>query len=130
MNHTRLSQRIAEFRKAVQRLEAACRQPKDEFIRDSVIQRFEFCYELAWKMLKLRLAEEDIDVRSPKATLQAALEMGLIDDGNAWTELHRVRNLTTHTYDESLAEEVYTFVCRIGLPLLQRLAQAAETWKR
>ncbi len=130
MNLDRLQQRIADFQKAVKRLEEACQQEKNDFIRDSVIQRFEFCYELAWKMLRLKLLQEDIDTRSPKATLQAALELGLIEDGNSWTELHRMRNLTTHTYDESLAEEVYSFVCQVGLPLLEQLAMRADTWKR
>jgi hypothetical protein len=40
-----------------------------------------------------------------------------------------MRNLTTHTYDETLAEEVHTFVCQPGLPLLQQLAHQAETWR-
>lgn len=130
MNGERFQQRIEGFQKAVERLEEACMQKKNEFIRDSVIQRFEFCYELAWKMLKLKLLQEDIDTRSPKATLQAALEVGLIEDGNGWTELHRMRNLTTHTYDESLAEEVYAFVCQSGLSLLKQLVDRAETWKQ
>ncbi len=130
MNLERFHQRIEDFQKAVRRLDEACQQEKNDFIRDAVIQRFEFCYELAWKMLRLKLLQEDIDTRSPKATLQAALEQGLIEDGNAWTELHRMRNLTTHTYDESLAEDVYSFVCQVGLPLLQRLSSQAERWKR
>lgn len=129
MNQERLHRRIEDFQQAVRRLADACHQERNEFIRDSVIQRFEFCYELAWKMLKLKLAQEDIDVQSPKGTLQAALELGLIEDGNAWTELHRMRNLTTHTYDESLAEAVYTFVCQNGLKLFQQLAHKAEAWK-
>ncbi|MFN7504251.1 MAG: nucleotidyltransferase substrate binding protein, partial [Limnobacter sp.] len=55
MNMERLNERSADFIKASQRLTEACAQPVDSFIRDSVIQRFEFCWELAWKTLKLRL---------------------------------------------------------------------------
>ena len=52
----RFQQRKADFQKAVSLLEEACAQPENSFLRDSIIQRFEFCWELAWKMLKLRLA--------------------------------------------------------------------------
>nr|WP_306799176.1 nucleotidyltransferase substrate binding protein [Alcanivorax quisquiliarum] len=40
------------FKKVVSRLEEAIRQEKNDFIRDSVIQRFEFSIELAWKTAK------------------------------------------------------------------------------
>lgn len=129
MNQERLRQRSEDYQKAVRRLQDAFRQEKNEFIRDSVIQRFEFCYELVWKTLKLKLEQEDIDACSPKETLRAALELGLIEDGNAWTKLHRKRYVTSQTYDEALAEEVYTFVCQTGLPLLQQLAHQTETWR-
>jgi len=39
---------LDEFERAIQRLDEALSQPKDEFIRDSVIQRFEFTFELSW----------------------------------------------------------------------------------
>ena len=40
---------LDEYSKAVERLAEAISQNKNEFIRDSVILRFEFCIELAWK---------------------------------------------------------------------------------
>jgi len=43
---------LTTFEKALLSLEKALEQPKNEFIRDSVIQRFEYTYELAWKMLR------------------------------------------------------------------------------
>ena len=126
---SRLQQRAEIFRRAFERLRDACAQPEDEFVRDAVIQRFEFCYELAWKLLKERLSREDIEARSPKATLEEALKAGLVGDGETWTELHRMRNLTSHTYDEKLARKVYDFVCRQGLKLFGQLAEDADTWK-
>ncbi|RMH54251.1 MAG: nucleotidyltransferase, partial [Candidatus Hydrogenedentota bacterium] len=36
-------------------IERARRVPEDEEVRDAVIQRFEYSFELAWKMLKRRL---------------------------------------------------------------------------
>ena len=52
MDNERLRERITDYLRALTQLEKAASQPKDEFLRDSVIQRFEFTHELAWKMLR------------------------------------------------------------------------------
>ncbi|BCG46840.1 Protein of unknown function DUF86, Caur_2869 group [Citrifermentans bremense] len=129
MDIERLGERISDYLKALGQLEKATGQPKDEFVRDSVIQRFEFTHELAWKMLKLRLEQEDIFAKTPRETMQASLEAGFIEDGNAWTDLQKIRNMTSHTYNEELAEEVYAFVVGEGVYLFQQLAQKALLWK-
>ena len=130
IDEERLEERIAEYLRALNRLMSAVQKPKDEFLRDSVIQRFEFTYELAWKMLKLRLEAEALMPRTPKETLQEALQAGFIEDGNAWSELQKKRNLTSHTYDEELAEEVYAFVAGQGMWLFAQLAEKAAEWRR
>lgn len=128
MNQARLRQRIDDFRQAVFRLKEACEQPENAFIRDSVIQRFEFSYELGWKMLKLKLQEQGIEAQGPKSVLEQALAIGLIEDGNLWSELHHMRNLTSHTYDEALARKVYEFIRQEGLDLLQALSEETQQW--
>jgi hypothetical protein len=55
MSTERFRQRANDLRRAVARLVETCEQPFNPFVRDSAIQRFEFCWELAWKALKLRL---------------------------------------------------------------------------
>ena len=129
MDPQRLNERIAYFLKGVHQLERAVAQPFDEFVRDAVIQRFKFCYELAWKMLKLRLEQEGIDAHTPRQALREALQAGLVDDGNLWSEIQRYRNLTSHTYDERLAEEVYAFIVEKALLRFQALAREAEAWQ-
>ena len=128
MNTSRLHERIGEYVQAVSRLEDALRQPKNEFIRDAVIQRFEFCFELAWKMLRLKLQDEGLAVNTPRETLQQALTAGMLADGNGWSAMQKMRNLTSHTYDESLAEQVYVYVAQPGTLLLRQLAKKATTW--
>ncbi len=128
MDRQRLHERCADYEKALNQLAKALKQPRDEYLRDSVIQRFEITYELAWKMLKLCLEAEGISVRTPRETLQEALQAGFITDGNAWSDLQKMRNLTSHTYDESLAEQVYDFVAQQGLALFQQLSHAVGQW--
>jgi len=128
MNPERLRQKVQTFQKAVERLEDACRQPENEFIRDSVIQRFEFCHELAWKMLKARLELEGMEANTPRQVIEQSVTARFIQDGNRWTELQRMRNLTSHTYDEALAGKVYGFVCREGLELFRALREESSRW--
>jgi nucleotidyltransferase substrate binding protein (TIGR01987 family) len=129
MDIERLNERIADFLKGVHQLERAVAEPFTEFTRDATIQRFEFCYELAWKMLKLKLEQEGISVLTPRQALREALQAALIEDGNVWSEIQRYRNLTCHTYDEKLADEVYAFISQQALVRFQALAREAETWK-
>lgn len=124
----RLNERKADFLNSVLRLREACEQPETAFMRDSLIQRFEFCWELAWKLLQLRLLSLGIDTKNPRDTWQEALKAGLIKNAQAWTELQRMRNLTSHTYDEKLAKAVYLHVREQGILLFESLAHEATTW--
>jgi len=109
------------FEQALLQLIKVLKEPASEYIRDAAIQRFEFTYELAWKTLQAYLATEDLIVLSPKETLKIAYEQGLIKDASAWSELHMQRNLTSHTYDQKLAESVYHFLKEKGLQLFLEL---------
>ena len=128
MDQERFEERRGEFLKAVMRLREACEQPDNSFIRDSVIQRFEFTWELAWKLMKLWLEHLGINANNPRDVFKEALQAGLLSDGNAWSELQKKRNLTTHTYDEALAATVYHYIRTEGLGLLEGLAEKAKIW--
>jgi nucleotidyltransferase substrate binding protein (TIGR01987 family) len=64
------------------------------------VQAFEFCYELAWKLMKRILEMRGLEVGSPKDTFRKAFEEQLIDDPELWFEFQKKRNLTAHTYNE------------------------------
>jgi nucleotidyltransferase substrate binding protein (TIGR01987 family) len=99
---------ISQFEKALRRLEAVLAQPKDEFMRDSSIQRFEFTIDLAWKAIKAHLHEKHgIACASPKSCLREAFKVGIVDHEEKWLSFVDMRNETSHTYNEELAEEVY-----------------------
>ncbi len=126
LNYQRFIERKTEFKSALNRLSDALSQPENEFTRDATIQRFEFTYELAWNALKNYLLIKDIDVRNAKDTLKAALEQGLIKDGDAWSNLHRNRNLVADIYDEALANRVYRYIKTEGSSLFSHLAARLE----
>jgi nucleotidyltransferase substrate binding protein (TIGR01987 family) len=116
------------FVKALSQLEKALNEPETEYIRDACIQRFEFTYELAWNMLKNYLATMDIITLSPKETLKEALKQGLLANGDAWSELHQKRNLTSHTYNAELAESIYHYLKIEGLSLFLDLKLIMDSW--
>ncbi len=102
---------ITPLRNAVASLSTALAQPKNEFIRDAVIQRFEYTYELAWKMLRRQLVEdlgaESVTPLNRQDLFRLAAERGLITDPLPWFAYHKAQNITSHTYNEAVAEEVY-----------------------
>ena len=76
----------------------------DEAIRDSIIKKFEYTFELAWKTIKAYLEEEGYEeISSPRRTLKQAFEIGLIIDEETWSNMLEARNSTAHTYDEEKA---------------------------
>ena len=102
---------LSPLQKALASLQAALAQPKNEFVRDAAIQRFEYTYELAWKMLKRHLDESEgaaaVDPLSRKDLFRLGGERGIVENVEAWLAYHRARNETSHTYDENKAEQVY-----------------------
>lgn len=102
---------LTAFVHALKSLDLALTKERDEFIRDSVIQRFEFTYELSWKFLSrhlaLELGADTVDTFSRRDLYRIGAEKGLIKDAATWFEYHTARNQTSHTYNVSIADQVY-----------------------
>ena len=86
------------------------RMPSSVIVRDASIQRFEYSFEITWKLLKAYLTgEEGIICDSPKRCFREALHVGLLPV--AETEICLTmpddRNLTLHTYIEEVAQAIY-----------------------
>jgi nucleotidyltransferase substrate binding protein (TIGR01987 family) len=106
----RLAALVQSFQKAYRQLLKALAQPKDEFVRDSAIQRFEFTFELFWKVLRQYAAREGIEVNSPRASIREAFRLKIIGPDPQYLEMLESRNLSTHTYEEELAEELFSLL--------------------
>ena len=99
---------VRSLEKALGRLRSALDQPKTEWTRDSAIQRFEFTFELGWKAIARMARAEGIDCPSPRAALKTGLKLGWIHDDEIWLTMLDDRNRTSHTYNEKVAEELYS----------------------
>lgn len=107
---------IKPFESALKQLQIAlnarAEDPKNEFIRDAVIQRFEFTYELAIKTLRRYLrsaaaSDDEVDELTFRELLRRAGDFKLIQgDVLRWLDFRQARTDTVHTYNELRATEV------------------------
>lgn len=109
MNEARLNEKLSDFKRASARLNEATKiQIDDDIVYDGVIQRFEFTFELSWKITKMFLEYTGItEIKSPRTTIREAFAYGLIEDGEQWIDMMVDRNKTSHLYDEEEAKLIY-----------------------
>jgi nucleotidyltransferase substrate binding protein (TIGR01987 family) len=88
------------------------REPADEQVRDGLIQRFEFTYELSHKMLRRYLKEaaaspEDVEQMPFADLIRTGNAHGLLrGDWPAWRRFREMRARTSYTYDAAVAAQV------------------------
>jgi nucleotidyltransferase substrate binding protein (TIGR01987 family) len=104
----RWKERYEHFKKAMAKLDEAVKMEEyTEIEREGMIQRFEYTVELAWKTLQdLLIARGNEGFKGTFDVIQKGFEVGLVIDNDAWVDMLKKRNLTSHTYNESTAIEV------------------------
>ncbi|MEX0845345.1 MAG: nucleotidyltransferase substrate binding protein [Balneolaceae bacterium] len=117
---------IEPLEKAILSLEKALKiEPVTDIVRDASIQRFEYSFELSWKFMKRYLKEyAGIEEHQIKEIFRQSAKVGLIENPEHWFDYHKARNLTTHTYNEEIAEETFDFAkqfLRDALVFLQNI---------
>ena len=119
--------RYQQLVKAQAFLQRALAAPEGEIQRAASIQAFEFCFELSWKYLKSLVEEDGRLVSSPKAAFREAAQLGYIDNPEDWFEFLTARNLTVHTYIESIADDIYKVIKNSFAPGLEKLLESTES---
>ena len=107
---------IAHFERAIQSLREGLERYqydiKDIQIRDGLVQRFEFTYELSHKILKRYLvyaaaSPRQFEEMAFQDLIRTANEQGLLlGDWNIWRGFRDMRVRTGHTYNEDVAIDV------------------------
>ena len=99
-------------------------------VKSGVIKHFEFTYELSWRLIKrwleLNISPETADGVTRQELFRLGAEQRLIENLGTWMTYHRARNLTSHTYRQATAEEVYAIIPSF-LQDAQRLLAALES---
>jgi nucleotidyltransferase substrate binding protein (TIGR01987 family) len=75
--------------------------------KEGVIQRFEYCFELAWKTVKDYMEQSGIVFATiaPRQVLKEAFAAKIIADGQVWIDMLDHRNLLSHTYSQASFEQ-------------------------
>lgn len=100
--------RFSNYKAAFNQLEdALARESLNQLEQEGLIQRFEYTFELGWKTLKDYLEERGFaELVGSKAAIRTAFANGIISNGQTWMEMITDRNLTSHLYDSSVADQI------------------------
>ena len=113
MQNTKIKLGFIKLGKALITLEAmAAKDPVgDRSNIDSTLIRFQYTIELFWKLLKVILQDRGVtDALYPKDVLQKAYQGHLVNDEKHWLQMIDDRNNIAHSYDEDVADKIYTHI--------------------
>jgi len=127
----RWQQRFDNFNRALKQLTAAvelsAQREFTELEKQGVIQGFEFVHELAWNVLKDLLEFEGIQgIVGSRGAVREAFKRGLLADGEAWLDMIDKRNLTSHTYNAELAQDMVNTTIHVYYPCFLALQQQLQ----
>ena len=127
----RWKQRFSNFKKALIQLgdavELSQQRKLTKLEKQGVIQAFEFTHELAWNVLKDFLEDQgEQNIRGSKDATRAAFKVSLISDGEQWMAMIQSRNVSSHTYDEQVAESLVAVIIDGYFPLFEMLKSEME----
>lgn len=123
----RWQQRFQNYRQALQTLseaiELAKQRPLSKLEKQGLIQGFEFTHELGWNVLKDFLESKGYTgLIGSRDSSRLAFKNGLIADGEAWMDMIKDRNLTSHTYNLELAERMVQDIAQRYYPAFIAMA--------
>jgi len=110
----RWRQRFVNYKKALSKLSEIAEDKDARFILElseleieGIIQRFEYTFELAWKTLQDLLRSKGFnEISGPNPVIEQSFADGYITDGQKWRKMKKSRELTSHTYNKAIANEI------------------------
>ncbi len=91
----------------------------NDIVVDATIQRFEFCIELFWKMLRRLLFIEKVEACTPRESIRKAFQNKLIDDEPVWLSMMDDYNKTSHTYEQEESRRIFETI-KTYAPVMQK----------
>jgi len=124
-------QRLTHFSKALGQLRKFIEKDAlNELEEQGLIQAFEYTYELAWNTLKDYFESQgETDLHGSRDVFRLAFKRGLIEDGETWMDMIKSRTLTSHTYNEEVAEQIATAITNRYFSEFVRLQTKMELLK-
>jgi len=121
-------QRLENYQKAFSQLENAIlahnERGLNELEKQGLIKAFEYTFELAWNLIRDYFLYQGItDIRGSRDAIKTAYKYGLIEDSQVWFEIISARNLSSHTYNQVLAENLIENICKKFYPEFKKLLE-------
>lgn len=104
---SKLENLTKDLKKANLRLKEAINLKPTRIHKDATIQRFEFTFELSWKIIQEYVRDQGFDCNSPKNCIREGAKLEVINNPEDWIEYLKARNLIAHTYNEKMADKIY-----------------------
>lgn len=125
MMQGRIKEIYEDFKNALERLKEALDEDlsRGSIVIDGTIQRFEFTFELSWKLARAVLNYNGIKAESPRLIIKEAFRAGLIKEGQGWIDMLEDRNKTSHIYDEKQALKIYERIKAAHFGLLKDFSE-------
>ncbi|MEC4048389.1 nucleotidyltransferase substrate binding protein [Flavobacterium sp. SUN046] len=128
MEDVRWEQRFTNYNKALNKLEESVEYitnrfliETDEFtidnqstvinqlLKEGLIQRFEYTHELAWNVMKdYAFFQGNSTIGGSRDATKEAFQLQLIENADIWMDMIQSRNKTSHTYNEEIANEIFS----------------------
>ncbi|WP_243242063.1 HI0074 family nucleotidyltransferase substrate-binding subunit [Clostridium sp. 1001275B_160808_H3] len=101
---------------------------ENDIIRDSLIQRFEFTYELTHKTLKefMKYLGVTLENSFPRTIFKKAYVNNLISDDKVWINLLEDRDSTSHIYNENMYNEIADRIVNKYVDAIEELVENLE----
>ncbi len=124
LDFTPLRKALDSLQRALVRWRAA---PADEELRDACIQRFEYSFELSWKMVKRQMLADgdsatEVEGYSKRTLFRVAAEKSWVRNPEPWFDYLTQRNKTSHTYNAKVAAEVAAVTPQFHADAMELLA--------
>jgi nucleotidyltransferase substrate binding protein (TIGR01987 family) len=101
---------LSRIQKALATLDKGFKPDPTDLERDGIIQRFEYCLELCWKVSKRVLEAAGVPADSPKNVFRELARLGWVSAPDSWLRFLEARNKTSHLYNEDVAAEIFAIV--------------------
>lgn len=130
----RWQQRLANYAKALEQLGNAVATSQQrtltELEKQGLIQAFEFTHELAWNVMKDYFAYQgNPSITGSRDAAREAFQKGLVEDGEGWMEMIKSRNQTSHTYQQTVADEIAGLILERYFSLFQQFLRKMNSLK-
>lgn len=127
----RWEQRFSNYQRALKILTNAVALANQRSLsnleQQGMIQGFEFTHELAWNVMKdYFVFQGNQSITGSRDAVRESFNKGLIEGGEGWMEMIKSRNLSSHTYNTDVAEQIIDKILTLYYPLFLAFEQRMQ----